>query len=230
MRIFIDATQADSTLRVFGMSLVERLLHALRRSALDLDEIRVAVRAEEDVVTADHPIRRAVELRALNDLRVTWFGGSEDLGERVSRAVRDCPESDWLILSGDTIVDSRVLIQLANLSSSVFFVSGEGGERGAILRLSPQQSLMESAATDVLDLAQRLEARGAARPMSSEDFNAYIVELRRDFEPYLFRIADLVGQSKALSIGGRTQHQIDPVPPLDQRRNQVTKEGRGSVR
>ena len=41
MRILIDATTADPSLRVFGMSLVERHLHSLRRSPLEIEEIRV---------------------------------------------------------------------------------------------------------------------------------------------------------------------------------------------
>ena len=83
MRILIDATTTDSNIRVFGMTLVERLLHSLRRSGLDPDEVRVAVRAEADVVERDHPIRRAVDLRALNGLSVTWEGGMDTLGQRV---------------------------------------------------------------------------------------------------------------------------------------------------
>jgi phosphatidylglycerophosphate synthase len=35
-----------------------------------------------------------------------------------------------------------------------------------------------------------MEAQGEAHPMSSEEFNAYIVELRRDLDPYLFRVCD----------------------------------------
>jgi phosphatidylglycerophosphate synthase len=190
MRIFIDATQVDPTIRVFGMSLVERLLHSLRRSSLEPNEIRVAVRSDDEVVSAEHPSRQSVELRALNDLRVTWEGGSSLLGERVARAVRDSPDSPWLVVSGDAIADARVLPQLAALDDCVFFASGEGDERSAILRLAPNPGLIDAEATDVLDLAERMSAREAARPMSGDDFNAYIVELRRDLEPYLFRVTD----------------------------------------
>jgi phosphatidylglycerophosphate synthase len=190
MRIFIDATTTDPSIRVFGMTLVERLLHSLRRSGLDPDEVRVAVRAETDVVERDHPIRRAVDLRALNELSVTWEGGTDTLGERVARATRITPESAWLIVSGETIVDARVLPQMADLEGHVFFASGEGEERGAILKLAAEQTSEDPVAKGVLDLAERMATRGEARAMSSEDFNAYITELRRDLDPYLFRVSD----------------------------------------
>jgi phosphatidylglycerophosphate synthase len=190
MRILIDATTTDSSVRVFGMTLVERLLHSLRRSGLDPDEVRVAVRAEGDVVERDHPIRRAVDLRALNGLSVTWEGGMDTLGQRVARAVQIAPKSPWLIVSGETIVDARVLPQLAGLEGQVFFASGEGDERGAVLKLGVEAATSELESTNVLDLAERMQRRGEARSLSSEEFNAYIVELRRDLDPYLFRVSD----------------------------------------
>ena len=190
MRILIDATSTDPSIRVFGMSLVERLLHGLRRSGLELDEVKVAVAADDLVVERDHPIRRAVDLGPLNELSVTWEGGTESLGQRVARAVQIAPEATWLIMSGETIVDARVLTQLPGLDGQVFFASGEGDERGAILRLGAESIIDEPAATSVLDLTQKLEARGQARPMSSDEFDGYIVELRRDLDPYLFRVSD----------------------------------------
>ena len=125
------------------MTLVERLLHSLRRSGLDPDEVRVAVRAEGDVVERDHPIRRAVDLRALNGLSMTWEGGMDSLGQRVARAVQIAPKSPWLIVSGETIVDARVLPQLADLEGHVFFASGKGDERGAVLKLGVEAATSE---------------------------------------------------------------------------------------
>ena len=195
MRIFIDATTADPSTRIFGMSLVDRLLHSLRRSTLDPDEIRVAVRSEGGSVEAAHPVRRAVDDRRLDDLLVTWEGGVDSLGERVASAMRATEGVDWLIIPGDTIVDARLLPQVAALGGNVFFVSGEGKERGAILRLDGgvSTSLLTagpSTAHGVLDLAEDLAARGEARQMSRDEFDGYIVNLRRDLDPYLFTVAD----------------------------------------
>ena len=192
MRIFIDATTGDSSLRVFGMSLVERLLHSLRRSPLEPTEVRIAVRAESRTVERDHPVRRGVERRDLGDLHVVWEGGSDPLGERISNAMLGAADSDWLILSGKTIVDARLLPQIAAIGGNVFFVSGEGDERGAILRLGagglslPLPGPVES----VMSLTDGLGTRGDAREMRRDEFDGYIKNLRRDLDPYLFRIAN----------------------------------------
>ena len=71
MRILIDATTADPTIRVFGMSLVERLLHSMRRSPLDPEEIRILVRPQHEDVDPTHPIRRAIQRRALDATTIT---------------------------------------------------------------------------------------------------------------------------------------------------------------
>lgn len=190
MRILIDATTAEPNLRVFGMSLVERLLHSLRRSPLEPDQVRIAVHSENDAVEPNHPMRRAVDQRAQDGLAVVWEGGTAPLGERVAKTLRDAPDSAWIVISGDTIIDARLLPQLANLSGQVFFASGEDEERGAILRLSAAAPSGDPSATTVLDLAGRMTADGDARPMTSADFDGYIVELRRDLDPYLFRVTD----------------------------------------
>jgi len=194
MRILIDATTADPGTRVFGMSLVERLLHSLRRSPLDSDEVRIAVRGESRTVEPDHPVRRAVDRLALGDLRVTWEGGTDLLGERIATAMLSASNFDWLIISGETIVDARLLSQIAELEGNVFFVSGEGDERGAILRLEAgaleSQRSAERSAETVLVLAEQMAARGDARSMGRGEFDGYIVNLRRDLDPYLFRVRD----------------------------------------
>jgi phosphatidylglycerophosphate synthase len=190
MRILIDATTLDPKTRVFGMGLVERLLHSLRRSPLDPDEVRVAVRGEGGIVEADHPVRRAVDRRGFGDLRVTWESGTDPLGARVEAAMRGAPEADWLVISGDTIVDARLLPQIAGLRGNVFFTSGDGSERGAILRLEAGAFSPEPSAETVMTLAEGLAARGDARAMEPAEFDGYIVNLRRDLDPYLFRVAD----------------------------------------
>jgi phosphatidylglycerophosphate synthase len=195
MRILIDATTANPKTRIFGMSLVDRLLHSLRRSGLDPEEVRVAVHSEGRSVDAAHPIRSAVDARRLGDLRVTWEGGVDPLGERVASAMRDAARGDWLVIAGDTIVDDRLLPQVAALEGNVFFVAGVANQRGGLLRLdaeasAPLQSVDSASAACVLDLADLLAARGEAREMSRDEFDGYIVKLRRDLDPYLFTVVD----------------------------------------
>ena len=191
MRIFIDATTGDPQTRVFGMSLVERLLHSLRRSPLEPEEVRVAVVEASGTVGPEHPVRHAVESRDLGDVHVTWEAGTGPLFERLQAAMSGAPTSDWLVLSGETIVDARLLPQVAELTGNIFFASGDGEERGAMLRLDA--GALEAAAPHadtVFALAESMAESGQARSMSREEFDGYIRPLRRDLEPYLFRIAD----------------------------------------
>jgi phosphatidylglycerophosphate synthase len=191
MRIFIDATTVDPNSRIFGMSLVERLLHGLRRSTLEPDEVCIAVSSENAAVAPDHPIRRTVDRRDLGDLRVTWQGGADPLGARISATIQEGPQVDWLILSGETIVDARLLPQLDALEGNVYFASGEGTQRGAVLRLGAGAApAIDPASESVLDVVLAMAERDEARPMDRKEFDGYIVNLRRDLDPYLFRVAD----------------------------------------
>jgi phosphatidylglycerophosphate synthase len=190
LRILIDATTADSDIRVFGMSLVERLLHSLRRSPLVVDEVRVVVRGDCDVVPPDHPIRRRVERRDLGGLPLTWASSTGPLGECISLTMSSAPGSSWLVLSGDAIVDARLLTQVAALEGNVFFAGGEGEERAAILRLEAGARVTSTSAGHLSKLVEVMAAAGDARPMRRDEFDAYIVNLRRDLEPYAFTVRD----------------------------------------
>lgn len=194
MRILIDATTADPAIRVFGLSLVEHQLQSLRRSLLEIEDVCVLVAGNAESVPADHPARRAIDAARLENLPVRWEGGNRSLGERVALALRSAPAASWLILAGDTIVDARLVTQLARASGNLFFVGveeGNKGERTAILRLDAGTSLPAdpaSGATSVLELAEGLERVGQARPLRREEFDGYIVKLRRELDPYSFPV------------------------------------------
>ena len=188
MRIYIDATTVDPDTRVFGMSLLERLLHSLRRGPLVVEEIRVLVQAESGTVDPGHPLRQAVSRRELGGLGLTWEAATGGLDQCVSSAMRSAPDSSWVVLSADTIVDARLLTQIAHLEGNVFFVAGQGEERGAILRLEAGARLTSSSAGNVSSWVDALAAAGEARPMRREEFDGYIVNLRRDLEPFLFTV------------------------------------------
>ncbi|MEZ4281968.1 MAG: CDP-alcohol phosphatidyltransferase family protein [Myxococcota bacterium] len=200
MRVFIDARHVDPGLRPFGMGLVERLLHALRRSALPLEEIRIAVAGEEPGVPPDHPMRQSLRARPLAGLPISWIASNDALGALIGAAMASAPEASWLVFAGETIVDARLLPQLAALEGNVFFTGGEGEERGTILRLAPGSDPSCSAApstasasasssgADATALAEALAAAGRARPMRRDEFDGYIVNLRRELEPYVFAV------------------------------------------
>jgi phosphatidylglycerophosphate synthase len=200
LRIFIDATRVDPDLRLFGMGLVERLLHTLRRSPLPLEEVRVVVAGAGPDVSPDHPIRRSLKGRALAGLPLSWVASNEPLEASIEVAMASAPDASWLVLAGESIVDARLLPQLASLDGSVFFAAGEGEERGTVLRLAAGASLRAPAAppspsapssaparpvAGVPELATALAEAGLARPMQRAEFDGYIVNLRRELEPYV---------------------------------------------
>ncbi len=188
LRVYIDATTVDPDLKVFGMSLVERLLLGLRRSGLQLDEVRIIVRGETGSVVSDHPVRRSVNLRGLGGLPMNWLGSNGPLDASIRAATTSAPDSSWLVLAGDSIVDGRLLVQLAALEGNVYFAGGEDDERGTILRLEAGARPNAPAAADVPMLAEALATADVARPMDRSEFDGYIVNLRRDLEPYLFSV------------------------------------------
>jgi len=190
LRVLIDATTVDPGLRVFGMDMVERLLHALRRSALALDEVRVLVRCDTEAVPLDHPVRRSAGRRKLGRLPLTWTGTRGPLDAAIRAAIDAAPDASWLVLAGDSIVDARLLPQLAGLTGNVFFEGGEETERGAILRLEAGARPSAPAAADVAALASAMAAAGAARRIRRDEFDGYIVNLRRELDPYLFSVRD----------------------------------------
>jgi phosphatidylglycerophosphate synthase len=188
LRVYIDATTVDPGLRIFGMGVVERLLHGLRRSSVRFDEIRIGVRSESEPVAPDHPVRRSVRARKLGDLPIAWTSARGRLDASLRSALSEAPDSSWLVLDGDAIVDGRLLSQLPGIAGNLFFAGSEGDERSAILRLEAGTRLDAPAATNVSSLAEALAASGVARPMRREEFDGYIVNLRRDLEPYLFPV------------------------------------------
>ena len=191
MRILIDATTAEPAIRVFGLSLVEHQLQSLRRSLLAIEEVRVLVAGAGEEVPADHPARRAIDEARLENLPVRWEGTSSSLIERVGAALQSAPQASWLIFAGDTIVDARLVAQLAAASGNLFFAGGEGNERGAILRLDAGTPLPADPApsgASVLAIAESLERAGRARSIRRDEFDGYIVKLRRELDPYLFPV------------------------------------------
>jgi phosphatidylglycerophosphate synthase len=195
VRIWIDATQQDRSIRVFGMSLLERLLHAVRTAKAELEEIRIELPGDASV-PSDLPA-------AITDaLPLRWSRGDGPLSSRLDRALEDGGGSPMILLSADTVVDTRVVHHLCTAHGTVAFRSGEGDERGAALRLeegldvSGSEERAHTEAVSVLSLVDDLIKRGTAKELAEGDFNAYLTMLRRSLPPYLFRVADSEAQKR----------------------------------
>jgi phosphatidylglycerophosphate synthase len=183
LRVWIDATQPGREIRIFGMTLLERLLRALCETGAPLHEVRVEVPSGSSL-----PDGLPVEL--LEALPLRWSHGEEPLARSLERALREAQRHPLLALAADTVLDTRVLRHLCTSAGSFAFVSGEGAERGAILRLEGDRSELAAAGADLLAVAERALKSGAAKDFAESDFDPYLTMLRRLLDPYLFRVTD----------------------------------------
>jgi len=183
LRIWIDATQPGSEIRAFGMMLVERLLRALAEVGASLSEVCVALPSGSSPP-------EGVPAQLLDCLPLRWVQAQEPLARALERALQEARGDPLLVLSGDTVVDTRVIRHLCNVGGSFAFVSGEGAERGAALRLEGDLPGLAEAGPDLVAVAEYAIESGAARDFSDSDFDPHLTMLRRVLPPYLFRVTD----------------------------------------
>jgi phosphatidylglycerophosphate synthase len=177
-------------IRMFGMSLLERLLCALQQTGAQFGEVRVELAG-----TSSIPASLPKDL--IESLPLRWAQNDLPVAERFDRAVRDAKGSPVLALAADHLVDARVIDQLCDTAGSFAFLHGEGDERGAAMRL--ENELPENAADDanLLAIAERAIRTGAAKEFAESDFSGYIRMLRRHLPPYLFRITGAESRDRA---------------------------------
>jgi phosphatidylglycerophosphate synthase len=188
LKVWIDATQPACELRVFGMTLLERLLRALLETGGELREVRVELPAG-----APPPTTLPADLVAALPLR--WSNGSAPLAQRFQEALTDAQEP-LLALSADAVVDTRLLQHFQSRTGSLAFVGGESGRRGAMLRLENELLGITDSDGDLADLAERALASGAARAFTPSDFEGYITNLRRSLDPYVLRVWDPASRNR----------------------------------
>jgi phosphatidylglycerophosphate synthase len=181
LRIWIDAASAASETRVFGLTLLDHLLHALIRSQLELAEVHVE-RPSGAPADLDPALARALPLR--------WCDpGGVGFAARVGRALDAASGAPLLLLGADAMLDPRLLRCFAALRGNRAFRSPVGTERAALLRLEGPLSSAAAGAQNLAMLAQQLVNAGAAAAIAPGEFDTYLVDLRRHVDPYLFPIA-----------------------------------------
>lgn len=187
LRIWIDATYQGPSLRVFGMTLLERLLHAVRTADSELTEVRVEL-------PGSVPVPSGLPAEILDALPLRWSRGDDPTSARLERAIEDAGGAPLVVLSADSVVDTRVVHQLCAGNGTVAFRSGVGEDRGAALRLEGGLDSEGAGAAgrarpcSVVSLADDLIARGVAKEFDEGDFDTYLPMLRRSLAPYVFRI------------------------------------------
>lgn len=184
MRIWIDATGPESSHRVFGMTLLERLLRAIGRAPQDptakdlvIEEVRVALPA--------HGARldRHAELAAAG-LPLRWCRDEGDSAERLRSALGETPGAEWVALAADAVVDGRLLAHfLAGRGGLAFF-----GERGGVLLRAKEGDLPSAGDLGLEALAQQAVDGGRIERFAGRGFEEHIQSLRRNQAPYLLRV------------------------------------------
>ena len=192
MRIWIDATNPRSELRLFGMTLLERQLHTLLEAGLEPAEVYVQLAAE----TTSAPSLLPPPL--LRRLPLQWGQDSRTLGEYRTGLSQDAQNAPLLVLEADAVIDSRLLHHLAGLTGS--WVARGEAEQTAVLRLEGDGAPLNSidvSARSLPELATKLLRQGRAQELHLREVPSHIRKLRRDLPVYLFRIADPAGRDRA---------------------------------
>lgn len=195
MHVWIDAASGAPEVTVFGMSLVERHVTAALRGGVPASRIAI------DFGAAVHALPAAVR-----DLDLAVRRGAGDAGERLAAFVADVADT-VLALSGDSVVDPRLFVQLAGRQetlvvagdttvpralarawSTVFGDWSETGEAAhAAVLLAPGTAV--PAAADVHALATRLLEARTARKLAVDGFDAHLAAQRRDVPFWVRRVS-----------------------------------------
>jgi len=217
MRVWIDATQPGSRLRVFGLTSVERQLRvvveaerkaralftAIQNVGIDgarrkLEALATSLGRPSEIwieLPEDSPDPDWISAELTKKLPIHWIRNPGSVRERLQRAVRNAGGETVLAFSGDTVVDDRVVEHLAwNAAGSTAFIHEDGPASAAAIRLD--EPLPDSPANGpengqtFLEIAREAVRAGAIKQVQPDDVENYIKKLRRDLPPFAFRITD----------------------------------------
>jgi phosphatidylglycerophosphate synthase len=184
----VDATQPACELRLFGMTLLERLLRTLVQSGGVLREVRIELPAG-----ANPPAGLPADLLAA--LPLCWSSSSLPIAQRFRLALEDAQEP-LLAVSADTVVDARLLQHFQSATGSLAFVAPGPEPGGALLRLENPLPGLSGGDRDLAALAGRALATGAARAFTGSEFDGYNANLRRTVSPYVLKIRDAASRNR----------------------------------
>jgi phosphatidylglycerophosphate synthase len=181
MRLWIDASPVQPTIRVFGMGLVERHLRAAARLHRPLRHI---------IIDAGGASRAATDIpeRLSRRLPLTFVDTPATAGARLRAQLLASDAEPVLAVSGDSLVDPRLFGALASRGGGWVARSPDGT---VLLRLEPQHAGdIPLEAASLASVAEALLDAGTIAELRAEDFASYVRMLRRDVPFYLFTVAD----------------------------------------
>lgn len=181
MLVWIDAAACGRIPKIFGLTLVERHLQALKRAPSRPGRIVVDLGSEGVKPRIDPSLESA--------FAIEWRQDPGDFSSRLNRFLSQAGEAPLLLLDGATLPDARLHAALVGLADSVAVLAPKAVERAAIIRLEPKRLAgRQLEAADLFALAETLIAETMLRPYAQEEFDGFIRKLRRTIPYYLFRI------------------------------------------
>ncbi|WP_374652950.1 CDP-alcohol phosphatidyltransferase family protein [Dongia sp.] len=168
MKLWIDAGRISAE-RVFGMSLIERHLKAVRHQKLQLSEIVIDIGAGPMPVWDEEP-------RLTCPVRIVT--GSGDCGERLKQALAQ--GEALLVTDAASLADARLYRYLADRHGSC----AVRANKAAIARVEPTD------AAKILSAPTLDAATGNLEEVSQDDFPAFVAKLRRALPYYLFSVTN----------------------------------------
>jgi phosphatidylglycerophosphate synthase len=187
MRVWIDATRSADECRVFGMTLLERLLRALIAAGANASEIRVDL-------AEGSGLRHSLPAELEQQLPLRWEFSNGGYSERLQSALHERAREGLLVLAADTIVDTRLLVHLLGGKGNRVFsdpdAADKGGEPGAVMYVDAPFNGALPEVDDLCAAARWALDSGEAVALREEDFDSHIVSLRRDLAPYAIRLPE----------------------------------------
>ena len=181
MLVWIDAVRCGRIPKIFGLTLVERHLQALKRSLPRPTRIVVDLGAEGQKPKIDSSLEEAFVIE--------WRQTPGDFAARLGRFVAEAGNQPILLLDGATLPDARLHAALSGLSDSVAVLAPKEDERAAIIRIEADHvGGLSIDAADLPALAVKLLAAGTVRAYQPDEFNGFIRKLRRTIPYYMFRV------------------------------------------
>lgn len=128
-------------------------------------------------------------LAKLGTAAVTLSPGGEPAGRRLKQALL-AAEGPMVAVDGATLVDPRLLGFLAKGGEAALAFHGEGAERAAAARLTPEQAaLIDENAATLLAVCDGLLAQGVP-VLASDAMPGFIANLRRSMDYWIFAVPD----------------------------------------
>ncbi len=181
MLVWIDAALCGRLPKIFGLTLVERHLQALKRSLPRPARIIVDLGADGQKPRIDSSLNEA--------FTIEWRQEPGDFAARLQRFLKEAAGQSVLLLDGATLPDARLHASLAALEDSVAVIADKEEESAALIRLQPDR--LDAATIDganLTALAVKWIAAGTVRAYRQDEFDGFIRKLRRTIPYYLFRV------------------------------------------